>query len=486
MVLTFDEQLLKKTKGQTEEILESAIRDLHNPKVASGFFGHIIPLPSLLLNKDKAFRTVMSTISKYWGAVDLSLNRALQSANIDLESANERLCFFIKSKQGQKAIFSYLLVHHSLRFDNLIYLIFGKNVDISTPMGGLRGIYLYKVGEKFFVHILYNQHAKFWSFLFTKKIYSIFMQVPLSNIQGSVELIKRLKIFLEAHYTLNHAVVLLSKLVEELDFENPRSFELKGIHLFNIITHFNGGKRHHRKINKLISTMFSDWGTGKWALTEKENTLLIYVLTIDAANQNDVKKTIFYGEYLLGEDRLINHAIELLLEFNDILPDIKPAPSTLVKRYDQNYLEQLFFVYIDALVQNGQFAEVIPLLKEHDIASCTSIYNYLNAEEQHEDLLYRIETAVQYDIALIVDNSPQHVMKSIDVWLQHYQTQDSPYYLVAIQTSKHLSNLLKVLFATKQFDLFERLMDIYAKYLKIDTHFLNLKDFVSDYVNGYT
>lgn len=484
MMLILDEQLLKKTKGKTDEALELAIQELHGGKVKSSFFGHIIPLQSLLLNREKVFRTIMSTISNYWGEVDLLLTQALQDTNIDLENANKRLYSFIKSRQGQRAIFNYLLVHNSLRFDNLIYLIFGKEVTISATIGGLRGIYLYKIGEKFFVHALYNQRAKFWSFLFAKKIYSLFMQAPLNSIQSSFELIKRLKAYLEAHYTPNHAVVLLNKLVDKLDFQNPRSFELKGIHLFNIITHFNGGKRHHRKINKLISAMFSDWGTGTWALTEKENTLLIYILAIDAANQQDIEKTILYGKYLLGEDRLINHAIELLLEFSDILPDIKPAPDTLVKRYDQNYLEQLFYVYINALVQNGQYTDVVPLIKEHVIASCTSIYNHLNSDEHHEDLLYRIQTTIQYDIALIVDNSPQHVVKSIESWLQHYQVPDSPYYYIAIQTSKHLCNLLKVFFVTKQFDLFEHLMEIYKKYLKIDEHFLDLKDFVAEYVNS--
>lgn len=485
MVLKVDEYLFLQTNGQIEK-LEDVIREISNKneQLTSNIFGAFLPLHLLLVNKKKAYNIILSTVRKYWGDVDLFLQDALQTANIDLDNANDRLHVFFSSPQGKKAIFDYLLVHHSFHFENLVGLVFGKDVKINKPVNGLSHIYLYKIGKQFFIHIVFNQQTDFWNILFTKKVYSIFMQATLSTIQNPIQLMKEFKYQLERLYTLNQSVVVTNQLIHVIDYENPRSFQLKELHLFNIITHFNGGKRHHRKLNKLISEVFDSWEKGKWALTEKEQTLLTYILAIDAAEQHHIKEVILYGQYLINEDRLNNHAIELLLEYGEILPNLKPEPSTLVKRYDKNYLEQIFFILINALVQNGQFIDVIILLKEHEIASCTSIYDYYNGGQFNEDSLHRIEATVQRDIAYIVDNSPQHVLQSIDVWLHDYQKIENPYSMVAEMTSKHVCNLLKALFATKEYDLFEKLMEIYKKYLKRDNHFENLKNFVACFVKS--
>lgn len=99
-----------------------------------------------------------------------------------------------------------------------------------------------------------------------------------------------------------------------------------------------------------------------------------------------------------------------------------------------------------------------------------------------QEALFKIEATVQRDIAYIVHNSPQYVWQSIEVWLQQYQNEESPYFEISEMTSKHLCNLLKALFATEQFELFEKLMEIYNKYLKVNSHFDDLKEFVSQYV----
>lgn len=122
------------------------------------------------------------------------------------------------------------------------------------------------------------------------------------------------------------------------------------------------------------------------------------------------------------------------------------------------------------------------LMKEYEIASCTSIYDFLNAKAFDKDLLLKIEATVQRDIAYIVDHSPQHVLQSIEKWLKQYKEIESPFYPIAKMTSQHVCNLLKALFATEQFELFEQLINIYIKYLILQEDFEDLRNFVSGFV----
>ncbi|SOC23270.1 hypothetical protein SAMN05880501_11539 [Ureibacillus xyleni] len=481
-----DELLLTETKGRVGNFLEEAIERICpcHREIDKGIFGSLLALDSILITEENAKNIIYSTVQEYWGNIDLFLHSIFQTTTIDIENANDRLRSFLASENGKKAIFDYLLIHNYLEFDNLIALAFGKDIKLSIPAGGLHEIHLFQVGNKFLLHIIYNDKSKFWDILFAKKIYSIFLQTPLQTIVDVIQLIHRYKNILEKHYSLNQSVVITNNLIKKLDLINVRSYELKELHLFNLILHFNGGKRHYKKLTKLIEGIMSSWGKGKWALSEKENTLLIYMLAVNASQQNNIKKVIEYGRYLIHGDRLINHSIELLVEYSDVLPNLKPEPATIVKRYNKNYLEQIFYILIDALIQNEQFDEVISLLRKHDIASCTSIYDYFNAPQFDQDLLHRIEATVQRDIAYIVHNSPQHVLQSIEIWLAQYQDEKSPYFEIAIETSNHVCNLLKVFFATEQYELFEKLIEVYKKYLKIETHFYDLRDFVSKYVKS--
>ena len=82
----------------------------------------------------------------------------------------------------------------------------------------------------------------------------------------------------------------------------------------------------------------------------------------------------------------------------------------------------------------------------------------------------------------IVDHSPQHVLQSIEKWLKQYKERESPFYPIAKMTSQHVCNLLKALFATEQFELFEQLINIYIKYLILQEDFEDLRNFVSNFV----
>lgn len=478
-----DEQLFRKTRGK-QEILEQAIEKLHDESEkyeTDDIFGRFLPVESFLLSKESASQLIYSTAKKHWGQVDLFLMETLKEYSIDIENASLRLHQFFESENGIKSIMDFLNVHNSFHFGNLLMLVFGKTNIPLTPVSGLRQFYLFKVGNKYFLQIIFNHYVSFWKSLLAKKIYSLFVQVPLNDIQNPLELVKLFNEQLQSLYSLNQSVAITNKLIQFLDYENPRSYWLKEFHIFNVIIHFQGGKRHQKKLKKLVTHIYNSWGDGKWQLSEKERTLLAYIMTVDCFQNKEIQNTIEYGQYLISQDRLTNHAIELLLDYSNVLPNMKPEPTSLVKRYDQNYLEQIFFILISALIETEQYDQVMQLLKEHEIASCSAIFDYLN-DEQNKDLLFKIEAAVQVDIAFIVDNSPKHIMQSIEKWKKVYQQKKSDYYLVANMTSIHVCNILKACFATKHYNLFDRLMEIYKKYLQIDDHFENLREFIKNFI----
>ncbi|CAM5211914.1 putative protein OS=Ureibacillus acetophenoni OX=614649 GN=SAMN05877842_11286 PE=4 SV=1 [Ureibacillus acetophenoni] len=486
ILLPYDEIIYKKTAGQIGKLFESTIQEYSHLNgdhlQIHPLFGAVIPLDFILLRKDKALNTIMKIVNEYWGNIDLFLFDKLQDTSIDLYHANDRLQHFFNSTNGKQAIFQHLNIHHHLRFDHVISLVFGKEIEMTNQVGGLNCIYLYRVGNKYFIHVVYNQKEQFWKMLFTKKIYSIFLQTPVLSIDDSVNLMKQLKLHLEELYSTNKTISLIHELITELEYSNPRSFQLKELQLINVTSHYNGGKRHRQKLSKIIQNVYDSWGDGRWALTEKEETVLTYMLTIDSYKKLDFDSTIAYGEYLIQKDRLNNHAIELIVEFSDVIPNIKPEPSTLIKLYNKNYIEKIFYILINAYVHKKHFHDALRLLKDNEIASCTAIYEYLNQIDIEDNSLHRIEATVQRDIIFIVDHSPQHIKHSLDLWLQHYQQEDSPYYEIAIMSSKHISNILKTLFATKHYDLFDKLMEVYTKYLKMNKDFNQLRDFVVSYV----
>ncbi len=129
-----------------------------------------------------------------------------------------------------------------------------------------------------------------------------------------------------------------------------------------------------------------------------------------------------------------------------------------------------------------RYEEGLLLLKEHVLASNKKINAVLVQQDYSKEQLIALEASVQKDIALHVNNSLQHIGLSVEEWRQHYRQPDSSYYLVAQSASLHMINILKILFVTEQFELFEKLIEVYKKYLLVEDHFEQLRIFISAYV----
>lgn len=480
LLLKCDEQLLQATQGQIGEKLERVIatfqqgehKDLH-------LWGEVLPIESMLINEERAINFCFRLIKKYWGSVHLFFREPLQAVHLDIEYANERMHVFFESPQNKRFIFNFAVMHGEIRFEHLIALIFGKTIQGSVRDEGLERLYVHKINNQYMVQPIYLEQIQFWETVYAKKLYSMFLQIRLQEIENPLTLMTNLKVHLRKILTVNRTATILHKLIQQLDYENPQSFQLKQLHLLNVRNHFTSGRRHLLKLKKCIQQVEASWGTGKWALNEKERTLLSYILLQEAIVKKERENIIEYGLFLIEQDRLNDHAVELLVEYSDVLTSMKPQPEALVKNYEANYLESVFYVVMDALVQEKQFSTVFRLLQEHELASCTAIYDVLNTSTATE-ILHKIEATVQLDIAFLVDGSTHYILDSVRVWQEQYVSPKSPYWQVAEMTSRHVCNVLKTLFAEEQFEVFEKLMSVYKKYLFIPAHAERLRDFIEE------
>ena len=207
---------------------------------------------------------------------------------------------------------------------------------------------------------------------------------------------------------------------------------------------------------------------------EKQLVMATYKQFESAALQQDFSHLLQHGYYLLENDRLNNYAIEIMLEYPDVLPDIKPSPQSLVKNYQINYLEFVLYSMIDALVKQQHYDKAFVLIQTYKEASCEFIFEYVN-DFGTDDEVYRLGAVVQQDIAYLVDGSPKFIRQSLAIWRTTYRDVASDYYDIADMTSKHLCNVMEVLFALEYFELLEYMVEVYKKYLFIDHYFEQLR-----------
>ncbi len=123
----------------------------------------------------------------------------------------------------------------------------------------------------------------------------------------------------------------------------------------------------------------------------------------------------------------------------------------------------MYAVLLDNYVKMERYNEGLTLIKENVLASNKKIHAALVQQNFSNEQFIAMEASVQQDIALQVNNSLQHIGLSVEEWRQNYCEPDAPYYLVAQSSSLHMVNILKVLFVTEQYELFEKLMEVYKK-----------------------
>jgi len=491
MLLDCDEQLFMtfKHSGEkgAEKLLSKWLEAETDSQVDPKILGTALSPNLFLVNEETAMNIAFSTARKYWGRVTGDMQTFFNKHGLDTKFVNDRLDAFFYTQKGKETFFEQLFAQHTMDLERLIWLIFGKRMQITMPVNELQTIFLYKFENVYLVHMIYKEDAQFWHWLFIKKVYSLFIHKPLEQftfiheMMGHIERSTR-KTYAHVNNFVNNYKKTLDKCITYVDNRNSTCLAKKQLHLYQIVTHYRLSEGDYRCVKALITSFEADWRYSMYALTEKEKVLIAYLLFHIAHQEQSAESVIQYGEYLLEDERLNNYAIEILLEYKELLPNRKPTPPAIIKNYDLNFLENLYAVLLDHYVRMERYQEGLLLLKEHVLASNKKIHATLVQKNYSNEQFIAIEASVQQDIALHVNNSLQHIGLSVEEWRQRYHHPDTSYYLVAQSASLHMLNILKVLFVTEQYEVFEKLMEIYKKYLLIDDHFEKLRVFVSAYV----
>ncbi|MEX3747484.1 hypothetical protein [Lysinibacillus xylanilyticus] len=491
MLLDCDEQLFMtfKHSGEkgAEKLLSKWLEAETDSQVDPKILGTALSPNLFLVNEETAMNIAFSTARKYWGRVTGDMQTFFNKLGLDTKFVNDRLDAFFYTQKGKETFFEQLFAQHTMDLERLIWLIFGKRMQITMPVNELQTIFLYKFENVYLVHMIYKEDAQFWHWLFIKKVYSLFIHKPLEQftfiheMMGHIERSTR-KTYAHVNNFVNNYKKTLDKCITYVDNRNSTCLAKKQLHLYQIVTHYRLSEGDYRCVKALITSFEADWRYSMYALTEKEKVLIAYLLFHIAHQEKNDESVIQYGEYLLADERLNNYAIEILLEYKELLPNRKPTPPAIIKNYELNFLENLYAVLLDHYVRMERYQEGLLLLKEHVLASNKKINATLVQKNYSNEQFIAIEASVQQDIALHVNNSLQHIGLSVEEWRQRYHHPDTSYYLVAQSASLHMLNILKVLFVTEQYEVFEKLMEIYKKYLLIDDHFEKLRVFVSAYV----
>lgn len=491
MLLDCDEQLFityrQSGENGAEKLLskwaEAEVTAQDDPKI----LGSALSPQLFLVNEEAAMNIAFSTARKYWGRVSTTLQLFFTKQGLDTKYVNDRLNAFFYTQKGKEIFFDQLFAQHTMDLERLVWLVFGKRWQVQLPEDDLQTIYLYKFENDYFVHMIYKEERLFWHWLFMKKVYSLLIHKPLEQFTFIYEIMGHFEQSSTITYThVNNFVhnyrKNLDKCITYVDKCNSSCLAKKQLRLYQIVTHYRLSEGQYQHIKDLITSFEADWRYSMYALTEKEKVLIAYILLHIAHQERDYDNVLHYGEYLLEDERLNNYAIEILLEYKDLLPNRKPTPPAIIKNYHLNYLENLYAVLLDTYVRMERYEEGLLLLKEHVLASNKKINAVLVQQDYSKEQLIALEASVQKDIALHVNNSLQHIGLSVEEWRQHYRQPDSSYYLVAQSASLHMINILKILFVTEQFELFEKLIEVYKKYLLVEDHFEQLRIFISAYV----
>lgn len=491
MLLRCDEQLLTTYRHSGEKGAEALLskwaEDSVNPQNNAQFFGQTLSPDLFLVGEEVAMNVAFSTARKYWGRIPVEAQGFFEHQGLDSKFMNERLDSFFYSQKGKETFFEQLYAQHIMNVEQLIWLIFGKRRDVNIQTTELQTIFLYKVENEYFVHMIYKEDSQFWHWLFMKKVYSLLIHKPLEQLTFIHEFMRHFENSAKKSYSHVHNFSYnfkknLDKCITYVDNHNPSCLAKKQLQLYQIVAHYMLTENDFQKVRELIASFEIEWRYSMYALTEKEKVLIAYILFNVANKEKQAEEVIQYGEYLLDDERLNNYAIEIMLEYKELLPNIKPTPQAIVKNYANNYLENLYAILLQNYVQTGNYKKGLKLLREQALISSKKIHEaLLNKNYSHEQFI-AIESAIQKDIAIQVNNSLQQIGASLEEWRRHYRDPKAPYYYTVQSSSLHMMNILKVLFVTEQYELFEKLMEMYKKYLLVDEHFEEMRLFISAYV----
>ena len=449
----------------------------HQAPHSHPIIGQLIPVTTILVDHKKAVQQVKNMVMSHWQSINLFLAHDLQAANIEPEQVQARIRQFFESTNGMSRLMQYLIKNHRLHYGQFLSLIFEKELHAIAEHTGLMEIVLFKINDKYFIQPIFSENAVFYRLLIIKKMCSILTLCPLDQIGHPTAFMQLYKHYLSYHCTKNRIAMIIHQHVQQLDYENKKSFELKQLHILNIINHYVSGRRSLKRLHKCIEQFTSHFAFGRYAITDKEQTLFYYLLFMRAITLNLHEHKVVFAKALLENERLSEHAVEVFFEFGEALNVARPTPESIVKYYPHYYIEHVMYLIVQTFVEQEMYTDCLNVLKQYEMASCTAIYNVLNGDQTVEGLA-QIEATVQRDIAQVLQMPPQKMMEAIQKWHELYRIPKTQYNEIARYTVRHLMNILKTLFVAEQLDCFEKILDVYKKYLEMPRYTALLHEFL--------
>ena len=374
----------------------------------------------------------------------------------------------IEQAQIEQA-FQFAVRNSSIHFQKLAEHL---NVHHDLPDNAMQRLYVFQVGKHYFIEPIYSELENQCEQKFLQETIQIWLQYPLQSIQELFNWLQHYILVAERYNEPDDVATQLAQLVIQVKTNQRPSSRMKMIEIVSTLYQFKKGERHYNDVVYKIAQLKREWKRGKLALTIKERTILSYMAMAIAHTRSQWKKVVDEARFLLKQDRFMDVAIELIVEYGTLLKIAKPQPEAFIKNYRTSVFENFFFMYFEALTQLNEHKYVIEVLYDYEIASTSSIFHYL--QQPTEDNLVAIEAAMQKNIALNVDQSVSYVKQSIDKWLAEYEQLPE-----AFVSSKYLCFLLETFFICEHYELFERLMAMYLKYIKFEPHYDCLKQRVS-------
>lgn len=480
-----DEQLFESTNGHIGDVFEKSVQLFSNDISVTGkeIWGQSLPLTLFLVEEERANHLIELLIMSHWKDLNLFLLEELKDFHLDPEILTNRLQQFFASPQGIARLTQYAKQNNRLKYENFLSVLLDKDIKIDGGSTGLSEILIFKIKDKWIIQGIYSDHQNFWRTLYAKKMYSCLKQCKLDQIQKPVLFVKIYKDLLEAAFTRNRIASILHKHVQELDYDNPKSFELKQLHLLNIVNHYLSGRRSLVKLKKCIDRFEQSWSRGNFEITEMEQTLLTYLLFMRATVLKLEDEQIQYARFLIQDERLNNHSVEIYFEFGVILNLVRPQPESIIKYYPNYYLENLYYLILNTFVKRGLYEEAFQLIQHVELATCSAIYRVINGDNS-EEALAGIEATIQRDIMTVMKYPPDLMMEAIQLWRKEMEWPKSSSSKLANLSVRHISNVLKTLFVNEQYDGFEKLLEVYKKYLHIPSYTTNLHQFLVQHVEN--
>lgn len=390
-----------------------------------------------------------------------------------LQQFSQQMQYWGIEEEKVEQVFSLALLNSHIDIDKVALHL---NLQQPLEFNALQSIYVFQVGEHFFVHSIYSELVRLGELKFLQESENVFLRYPLQRIS---ELYRWLQMYItvaKKHFGAAETSEELHLLVQQLEQSQPKTSKLKMCAIVELLYRFTEGEAHYSYILRKIAFMKTHWKRGKWGLTTTENTLFAYMAMTIAHARGQWKKVIDEARFLLKQDRFMDVAVELIIEYGGIMKTVQPQPAALIKNYRASVFENFFFMYIEALVQLKLYKETLRLLKTYEIATTTTIFEYLHRPS--EEQLIAIEAAVQQNIALLMDGSVSYVKQSLEKWQGDYGKLEE-----ARISSQYMCYLLETLFVCEQYELFERLMAIYTKYVKLDEHYERLKEHLTKHLH---